>query len=271
MLLVVPCREAESRNLSIGAKTHAENDGGTGRRLWRAMTDNFSVISFVGGPDAGKLGQRAEELRQQLQNRWLGGVSQTAWASRCQIVVHESRAAYARSVGWSAQATKGSSLIRVSGGKVSFRRLDLMGDGDAEPSALAHELSHVVLADHFRGQQPPRWADEGIALLSDGCRKQSLHRRDCSNALRQGENLPLVELLTSQTLRNPDRIGAFYGQSLTLVELLLHRGSAEVLLSFLEMANQSGYDVALRTHYGLDGIGDLEPVWRESVLGGRFD
>lgn len=267
VFLATPGGVVESANLSNRASMSADRSA-IGRRC-HAMTENFSVFSFVGGPDAEKLGRRAEELRRQLRERWLDGAHHVTWSVRCQVVVHGSRTSYSHSVGRGAAQTKGSSLIRTSGGEVSFRRLDLMADGEAEPSALAHELSHVVLADHFRGNQPPRWADEGIALMSDCDHKQSLHRRDGVNALHRGEQLPLVEILTSQELRDPTRIGAFYGQSLMLVELLVRRHGSSAFFAFLETASQAGYDLALRQCYGLNGIAELEGVWREEVLGSR--
>ena len=107
--------------------------------------------------------------------RWLGDVASGDWAARCQVVVHEFPSSYMRSVGRFAAQTKGSSLIRSHRGNITLRRVDLLASdaGVGEPSAFAHELTHVVLADRFHGDQPPRWMDEGIAMLSDSDAKLS--------------------------------------------------------------------------------------------------
>lgn len=235
-------------------------------RQFHAETENFAVFSFAGGPDARGLAERAETLLSLLRARWLGCMPSSVWRIRCQVVVHEFPSSYARAVGRAAAQTRGSSLIRSHRGAISYRRIDVLAAGTGEPTALAHELTHVVLADRFQGEQPPRWLDEGIAMLSDSDGKRDLHRRDCVDGLRRREQRPLVEILTSQQLRNPGQIAAFYGQSLTLVEFLVRRRGPETLLAFVQLAAQSGYDAALRRIYGLDGIADLERVWRDEVL-----
>jgi hypothetical protein len=265
-LFIMDSPVAEGANLS--SRRVSPENGEPIRHRTSAETKNFSVFSFPGGPDAERLAQRAEDLLDQLRARWLEDVASSDWAARCQVVIHEFPASYMRSVGRFAAQTKGSSLIRSHRGNITLRRVDLLASdaGAGEPSAFAHELTHVVLADRFHGDQPPRWMDEGIAMLSDSGAKLALHRRDCIQGLLRGENLPLVEVLTSQELKNPQRIGAFYGQSLTVVELLVRRCGPKTLLAFSEVADQSGYDAALRQCYGLDGIAELEHVWREEML-----
>ena len=44
-------------------------------------------------------------------------------------------------------------------------------------------MTHVVLADLLNGRQPPRWADEGMAILADTRDKQLLHERDLTAAV----------------------------------------------------------------------------------------
>jgi hypothetical protein len=97
IFLATPGGVVESANLSNRASISADRST-IGRRC-HAMTENFSVFSFVGGPDAEKLGRRAEELRRQLRERWLDGTHHATWPVRCQVVVHGSRTSYSHSVG----------------------------------------------------------------------------------------------------------------------------------------------------------------------------
>lgn len=271
VLIALGCVAVFSNQTGIGRANHLTTGRGSDippprAHQAHAETENFAVFSFAGGPDARGLAERAETLLSQLRARWLGCMPTSVWPIRCQVVVHEFPSSYARAAGHAAAQTKGSSVIRSHRGAISYRRIDVMAAGTSEPSALAHELTHVVLADRFQGEQPPRWLDEGIAMLSDSDRKRELHRRDCVAGLRRQEHQPLVEILTSQQPQDPSRMAAFYGQSLTLVEFLVRRRGSETLLAFGQLAAQSGYDAALRRIYGLDGIAELESVWRDEVL-----
>ena len=58
----------------------------------------------------------------------------------------------------------------------------------------------------------------------------------------------------------PDRIPTFYGQSAALVSILAEAGKSSDLISFLRLAETSGYDRALRDVYGIAGAGELEQM-----------
>src|SRR5207247_9044620 len=59
---------------------------------------------------------------------------------------------------------------------------------------LPHEITHTVIADHF-GQPVPRWADEGIALMSEDPDEQKRHLKTCCQVLNAGRGIPLRKLL----------------------------------------------------------------------------
>lgn len=118
-----------------------------------------------------------------------------------------------------------------------------------------------MLADFFKGRQPPPWIDEGIATLADSKEKRALHRRDCQRAFQNGNAIDLVELLELQRLTSREQAAAFYGQSLSLVEFLVDRGDSTRLLAMVDLAQAKGYDQALRHVYDIDGIGELRHQW----------
>ena len=128
-------------------------------------------------------------------------------------------------------------------------------------SALPHELTHVILADLFNGRQPPRWIDEGIAVLADQASKQQLHQRDLKLAFDNQATFSAGELLLSENYPQAKRMGTFYGQSASMVAFLAQREDPAKLILFTRRVLEQGYDVALREIYQIDGISAFERLW----------
>lgn len=227
----------------------------------KTETENFRVYSFAGGPPAAEVANKSEHLRAELQRIWLGESTQSPWRPRCDVVLHASRASYQQAVGGGAQ-TSGSSLIRYERGSMQVRRIDLLVDSRGGFTAMAHELTHVVLADRFEGRQPPRWVDEGIATMADSHAKRKLHHRDCQHALSNGKALRMIEILKLEEFTSADQVPPFYGQSLSLVNYFFQHSEPKDIVDFVETAMQHGYDHALRTHYDINGVTALEQKWR---------
>ena len=225
--------------------------------------------SAQAGPSPGKVLSLCEELRSELCRVW--GLTDRArkWDPLCEIVVHPSAASYLASVGPEAAQTRGCSRIELDNGKVSRRRIDLQMDADGSLSALAHELTHVVLADRFHGKPPAHWLDEGIATLADSRAKQLLHERDCQDALSSGHALPLQQLLNLEEFTSPAQMPAFYGQSLSLVSMLARQRTPQQLIDFAVDARDSGYPFALKKHYGINSVAELDFIWRAHAKASR--
>lgn len=234
---------------------------------WNVVeTTNFRFCSR--GPLAlsAKTLRAAEDLREQLFVRWSAAPSeQNAWQPKCDIILHGAPAAYLRSVPGGEQ-TVGSSLIDVEGDKVVGRRIDIRAD---QPgwfnAALGHELTHIVLADLFPGSRVPAWADEGMAVLADPAGKQDGHLRDLRAAQVQQSSFRLVELLALDGYPQADRHAAFYGQSASLVQYLVERGTPEQFVRFVRSGANDGYEKALRDTYRINGVAELEHRWRQHV------
>ena len=229
-----------------------------------ASTTNFKVHSFQRGLDAAEVAKTCETLRSEAVAKWLGDSDVGEWQPCCTIVLHRSRASYANAVGHAASRTSGSSLIDFRDGEVSVRRIDLLAERkDIALSALPHELTHVVLADRFGEKPPPAWADEGMATLADGADKQMRHKRDLDAAIRRGQTIPLARLLPSEQYPAGAHWAAFYGQSMFLVGMLCERRDSDEFVRFVELGREQGYDRALREVYDIDGIAELERLWRD--------
>jgi hypothetical protein len=229
---------------------------------WQATSANFTVRNYATSHDARKVAEHCERWRAKLQKYWTAA-EQEAWAIKCDVVVHAGIGTYLQAVGPGGRQTFGSSLIRFDDAKHVARRLiDFRGDSPLGLAAVPHEMTHVVLADLLGGRQPPRWADEGMAILADTQEKQMLHERDLTTGLASRAAFRVAELLTLESYPAASRVSAFYGQSASLTACLAQRDDPAKFVEFLRRSLDSGYDQALRDVYHLDNIAALENAWR---------
>jgi hypothetical protein len=229
----------------------------------RAESVNFAVACRSPQHDAREAARQCELLREAMCRKWCSD-SAGNWTPKCQVVIHAGGRDYLAAVGSGGSRTYGSSLLDFDGDGVSRRQIDLRGDSPAGMAALPHELTHVVLAD-LLGRQPPRWADEGLALLADKPEKRRLHERDLLRALAAGRAFRLGELLTLDAYPHPSRVPAFYGQSASLAALLTSRDEPHRFVEFLKHSHEHGYDAALKHVYAIDGVSQLERLWLKEM------
>lgn len=190
---------------------------------------------------------------------------EVAWSPRCLVVVHGDALSYLRAVP-GGERTVASAWVETEAGRVVTRQIDVRGDrADWLDGALAHELVHVLAADRFVNAPMPRWADEGLALLADPHRKQTLHDADFRRASASRRQFRLAELLALEDYPSPERMTTFYGQSASVVRFLAARGEPQEFVDFVEHALEHGYDAALRNIYDLDGVAELEIEWTKSL------
>lgn len=222
------------------------------------------VRSYNPDHPADRVAAECESQRSQLQRRWLRRVGQR-WQQRCEVVVYANENTYIRSVGGQAAMTRGVSQVCRQQGRILSRHISLMAEPRSkELSALSHELTHLVLADCFT-YQPPRWADEGIALLADDAEKRSLHMRDLRRALANQCCPGVRETFAMRDYPPGPRLTAFYGQSLSLVSYLTEIDEPTKVVDLVGRAMECGYDTALLEVYGIAGTAELERRWRRHL------
>lgn len=231
-------------------------------------TQSFVVRSNSRSVDAKVLAQHAETLRKSLVKLWLDDKdSQSGWTPHCEIVVHANRGSYLKVTGAAGGATSGSTLVRFDQGKVVSRRIDLLADRADRPfETIAHELVHAIFAERFPNAAPPRWAEEGAALLADTQTKRAAHQRDFRQALRTGTAFRVDDLVRMNDYPPPTRFAAFYGQSLVLVDFLTQLGEPGDFVRFVDRSIEAGHDTALNEIYQISSTSQLEQLWTERAV-----
>ena len=230
---------------------------------WHVVeTANFRILSFGTGGASRQTAEACEALRGELTARWLGPGPASCWSPKCDLVLHSSDTGYQREVGHAGRNTAASALVERNRGQITLRRIDVRATrSDWQTGALAHELTHVVLADRFAAAPLPRWVDEGIAILADPAEKQRRHQNDFETALAARAEFRLHELVSLADYPAAGRWGTFYGQSASLVRYLVDAADERQFIAFVEASLDRGYDDALRQVYGL-GVAELERRWR---------
>ena len=107
----------------------------------------------------------------------------------------------------------------------------------------------------------PRWADEGMAILADPAAKRKVLAEQLQAAISAKTTFQISELLPLDGYPQPERWGVFYGESASVVEYLVSRGTPRQFVQFLEAARVDGYDRALEKCYSIRDMQELGQVW----------
>src|SRR5262249_9778527 len=123
---------------------------------------------------------------------------------------------------------------------------------------LPHEVAHAVLAAHFRGPVP-RWADEGVAILSECGAEHKRHDQILAQLLRSGRALRLSHLLPLKEYPS-DRI-TLYTQGYSVTRFLVEKKDRTTFLTFVSTGMKDGWDSAAKNCYDFDTVNDREKSW----------
>jgi hypothetical protein len=86
------------------------------------------------------------------------------------------------------------------------------------------------------------------------------HRRNLAKAVRGGQLFGVKELLELADYPQPQRVSAFYAQSVCLVDFLTQQRGPTVFSEFVRDALRGGWESALRKHYNC-GLTELQQQW----------
>jgi hypothetical protein len=219
-------------------------------------TANFTVNAPC-AESARQFAEAAEQYRKDLAILWLGKTLPD-WSARCPIIVH---------VG-SDLGVGGKTSFIFENGEVFGWEMEIQGSHERIlDSVLPHEITHMILASHFR-QPLPRWLDEGMATSVEHYSEKENYRRMLRYFLRSSVQrcFPLNRMVAMKDY--PADVMPFYAQGFSLVEYLLEYGQQfddyehRRLVRFAGSAMQNGdWQSALEEHYSIPNLGELQTSW----------
>lgn len=220
------------------------------------VTPNFAVYAPT-KQLAKTFGEYAEKYRTEKAKEWLGQ-EMPQWKDRCPLEVQVI-------VGRTGGATTFTYDMNVLG--VQSQEMTIFGEvPQLLNSVLPHEITHTVFAYHF-GQAVPRWADEGGSVLSENDKERLEHDIKCREFLNEGRGIPLKYLFAMKNY--PRDTIVLYAQGYSVSDYLIRQGGGGIkgrkkFLDFVGTGLQSdnrNWEKAVRTHYGLESVDDLQEQW----------
>jgi tetratricopeptide (TPR) repeat protein len=230
-----------------------------------AETTNFRILHLQNQEFAEKLARSAEATRAAMIRKWFGD-DPGPWSPRCDIFIYATAQDYVQATGAPANSP-GHSTMKTEGERVISRRIDLHADDpNMSVGVLPHETTHVVLAGRFGNHAVPRWADEGMAVLSEPRDRIERHLRNLPQHRADRHLFGTGQLMKLDAYPDPRYIGPFYAQSVSLVEYLSEKAGPRVFAKFLREGLDGGYEVALQKYYGVQSFAQLEQQWLEHTF-----
>jgi hypothetical protein len=215
------------------------------------QTANF-VVDAPTAEVARRIGETAERCRKELARQWLEG-KLADWAFPCRIDVTVTLGGIG-----------GFTDVNFSDARVCQHSISVRGPLERiEKSALPHEITHVLFA-HFFGFQPPRWADEGGAILSEDHVQSDEQRKLVQKILSEEKCVSLRRLLAIRDYGAD--VSFLYAQGHSLSCFLMSAGSRRQFLTFVREGVSRGWDHAVSDCYGYDNVEQLERAWRTWAL-----
>jgi hypothetical protein len=224
------------------------------------------MVKFTGNRElAEKVAAAAEKQRTAVFERWSGPAGKE-WTPRCEIVVHATAEEYALATKQLAEGT-GYAAVKLAEGKVLERRIDLRADDESLlANALPRELTHVVLADLFPYTPPPKWAEEGMAVLAASPEEVGRYSRTAISCARDGKLFTVATLLDMKDWPAAEKITGFCCGSVSLAEYMVKLKGEKHFTTFLRDCQRYGSTNALKRQYDIDSPKTLQDAWLKAVI-----
>ncbi len=222
----------------------------------RARSRNF-VVETSDPTLARQIAQAAEKYRRDLAVSWIGK-AMPDWSAPCLMTVR-----VAPNLG-----AGGSTTFMFDHGEVFGWRMSIQGSRERIfDSVLPHEVTHMILASHFR-RPLPRWADEGAATSTECASERKKHYRMLKEFLCTRRGIAFNQMFAMTEY--PHDVMPLYAQGFSVVDYLIQQGGRRKFVAFLEDALESGrWASATRRHYGISSLGRLQNRWLDWIRQGH--
>jgi len=212
-------------------------------------TKNFTVVTSDPRV-AEQLANRAEYLREKLSIFWLGQTLPN-WYKRCKIHIKVNESLL----------PGGSTSFTFNNGEVYGWDMEIQGSRDRlYDSVLPHEITHMILASHFRVPLP-RWADEGAATFTEHQSERNKYQSQLLKALQSKQGIPLDRLFEMEEY--PQDPMPLYAHGFSVAEFLIRQRGPHYFISFVEVCleNEKNWDELVHEFYGYATLERLQNDW----------
>ncbi len=215
-----------------------------------ASSANFTVLAPTQRL-ADKVVGHADAFRREIAEEWLGDELPVATRPAAIHIEIDDTRSFARTV---IDATQGRHLVWLVGSEEGVTQ-----------SLLQHEVAHVVMAARF-GDAMPIWANEGIASRYDNSRRHAIRQQQLAGFVAI-DSWPHVDRL----LKEPVRQKWTYAAAVSITDFLVDQGGKKKFLDFVASSTEvasstgNGWATALRKHYAIASVAELESQWHRSV------
>jgi hypothetical protein len=238
------------RQLSIGVLLAVLGSMGASYR-----TANF-VVQAPNQQVAEQVGHYAEKWRREKALEWIGKEMPT-WGQACPLKVTVTPG-----------GAGGATTFAFDRGAILSQEMNVQGSLERIlNSVLPHEITHTVFAYHFR-QPLPRWADEGGSVLSEDDTERKRHDELVRQCLAGGRAFRLRVLFDMKQYPDSGQdVMTLYAQGYSLSRFLVESTDRRQFLAFVGDGMKSGWDNAVKTHYGMNRLEELEGAWLDWMRG----
>ena len=232
-----------------------------------SVTETANFVIYHRDPAlAEEVAQLSERARMASQDTWFRDEASPDWAPKCHMYLYPTGQEYSMATNVGVESPGHSSVIN-NAGTIEKREVHLRADDPTMKYAvLPHEVTHVVLAGRFGTSSLPRWADEGMAVLTEPVDKQDAHLANLSRTHAMGRAYTCGQVMTMAQYPPGDRMRDFYAHSVGICRYLVERHGHDKLVEFLRLSLQTGnYEQSLKQIYGMGSFTDLEREFRGFV------
>ena len=183
------------------------------------------------------------------------------WDKRVKIYVHPSKGSFQKTTGqpdWSdGMASYLDKSIHTIQGTENFLN-----------NILPHEVTHLIFRDFVGPEsQVPLWLDEGVAQWEEDD-KRAMAIKLMPSFLRRAQAFTLGQLTATDIRResDPERVGIFYVEAISVVDYLIHTYGASNFTDFCRgLRDRKPFEEALRIAYrpSIQSLEELETKWAD--------